>query len=72
MATGIEQKDCPDCGAILGFDKDEGLYYCLDTDCGYTETCEDGKGVNDIEEDTEFHCPHCNKIIDEDDLPTSV
>ncbi len=72
----IQKKECPDCGAIMGFDMDEALYYCLDNNCGYTETCEDGKGVNDEEvvddNDSEFHCPHCNHVIDKDDLPVSV
>ena len=66
-----EKKDCPDCGMVMLFDMGSGLFYCQDKECGYSDLCEDGNPVELEEEDEEvYRCPHCMKIIEEDDLPT--
>ena len=65
-------KECPDCGMLLKLDTEQFTFYCPDQECGYTEYCEDGNPAGEeqeLEEDTEYHCPHCGKTIEEDDLP---
>lgn len=62
-----EQKECPDCGVIMRYS--EGVYSCLDPECGYVEDVEEVEEEEDEDTTEDFTCPHCGKIIDEDDLP---
>ena len=57
-----EKKFCPDCGCIMVLDFDEESYYCIDPNCSYEEDVEQ-------EEDDEYRCPHCRRVIEEEDLP---
>lgn len=60
-----EQRSCPDCSVIMGFA--DGVYFCLDPECGYTEQEEEEQEEEDDEE--VFRCPHCSHVIEEGDLP---
>ena len=64
-------KDCPDCSMPMALDTEDFLYYCTDPECGYTEYCEDGKPAEQVEEEEseDFLCPHCHKVIAEEQLP---
>ena len=66
--TPIEQRSCPDCGMIMGFDTQDSVYSCVDPDCGYVEYLE-GEEPEQAEEEEEFRCPHCQKEIPEELLP---
>ena len=60
-----ENRPCPKCKIIMAFQSTDGLYICIDPNCGYTEYVED----EDTAENDEFRCPHCGKVIDDDELP---
>ena len=65
-------KDCPDCSMPMALDTNDFIYYCTDQECGYTEYCEDGKPAEAIEQEEdeeEYRCPHCQKVIAEELLP---
>ena len=57
-----EQRACPDCAVVMGFA--DGVYFCLDPECGYTEVEEE----EEEEEEEGYRCPHCKRVIEEGDL----
>ena len=59
------KKECPECAIIMSFKEEEGLYICLDPECGYTEYLEEEEQEED-EEVEEKKCPHCGEVINEE------
>lgn len=60
-----KEKECPDCGVIMGYS--DGVFACLDPDCGYVEL-EEQEETEDEDEEV-YRCPHCKRIIEEEELP---
>jgi len=73
VSINFIKKECPDCGMPMSLTTDDFLWFCTDhVNCGYTEYCEDGKPPEEAEQDeeeSEFRCPHCQKVITEELLP---